>query len=406
MLARLRATTISPVVSLSSRCTMPARGRFAACGSRASSPLRSVPLQFPGAGCTTSPAGLFSTSRCASSYRTSRAMACGRNAWLCGVGCSSMASRSPDLTFAAGRRTGSPFNRTSPDSIRCCRWLRENSGAMAARARSIRAPWKASATMPSRTSLSAPGSSASSTDSVRGSVDIMLGLCFKKVFRDASHQIIGCSVAGDDRHAGAAPGCASTTADPTVGWSPNKIYAEAKDEAASGAYDKAIPLYEKLEGRAAGTPLAQQAQIEKAYAQFKNGEQAQAISTLDRFMKLHPASPAIDYALYLKGLINFNDNLGLFASDRQAGSVRARSESCQGILRGIPRGHHAVPGIEIHARCPPADDLHRQLAGPVRSARGALLLHARRLCRGHQPRPDRRQSITAKYRPRKKPCSS
>ncbi|MBX9611983.1 MAG: outer membrane protein assembly factor BamD [Burkholderiales bacterium] len=109
-------------------------------------------------------------------------------------------------------------------------------------------------------------------------------------------------------------GCASTTADPTVGWSPNKIYAEAKDEAASGAYDKAIPLYEKLEGRAAGTPLAQQAQIEKAYAQFKNGEQAQAISTLDRFMKLHPASPAIDYALYLKGLINFNDNLGLFAS--------------------------------------------------------------------------------------------
>ncbi|MDZ4143470.1 MAG: outer membrane protein assembly factor BamD [Burkholderiales bacterium] len=109
-------------------------------------------------------------------------------------------------------------------------------------------------------------------------------------------------------------GCASTTADPTVGWSPNKIYAEAKDEAASGAYDKAIPLYEKLEGRAAGTPLAQQAQIEKAYAQFKNGEQAQAISTLDRFVKLHPASPAIDYALYLKGLINFNDNLGLFAS--------------------------------------------------------------------------------------------
>ncbi len=108
--------------------------------------------------------------------------------------------------------------------------------------------------------------------------------------------------------------CSSTTADPTAGWSPNKIYSEAKDEAASGAYDNAIPLYEKLEGRAAGTPLAQQAQIEKAYAQFKNSEQAQALSTLDRFMKLHPASPAIDYALYLKGLINFNDNLGLFAS--------------------------------------------------------------------------------------------
>ena len=108
-------------------------------------------------------------------------------------------------------------------------------------------------------------------------------------------------------------GCASKTVDPTAGWSPNKIYAEAKDEARSGGYDKAVPLFEKLEGRAAGTPLAQQAQLEKAYAQYKGGEQAQAISTLDRFMKLHPASPALDYALYLKGLVNFNDDLGLFS---------------------------------------------------------------------------------------------
>src|SRR3954470_2646818 len=107
-------------------------------------------------------------------------------------------------------------------------------------------------------------------------------------------------------------GCSTTEVDKTANWSPNKIYSEAKDEASSGAYDKAIPLYEKLEGRAAGTPLAQQAQLEKAYAQYKGGEQAQAVATLDRFMKLHPASPAFDYALYLKGLVNFNDNLGIF----------------------------------------------------------------------------------------------
>ena len=68
-------------------------------------------------------------------------------------------------------------------------------------------------------------------------------------------------------------GCANTPADPTGSWSPNKLYAEAKDELRSGAFDKAIPLFEKLEGRAAGTPLAQQAQLEKAYAQFKSGEQ-------------------------------------------------------------------------------------------------------------------------------------
>ena len=107
--------------------------------------------------------------------------------------------------------------------------------------------------------------------------------------------------------------CSSTPEDKTANWSPNKIYAEAKDELNSGAYDKAIPLFEKLEGRAAGTPLAQQAQLEKAYAQYKTNDPAAAVSTLDRFIKLHPASPAIDYALYLKGIVNFNDNLGMFA---------------------------------------------------------------------------------------------
>src|SRR3569832_1394878 len=105
-------------------------------------------------------------------------------------------------------------------------------------------------------------------------------------------------------------GCSSTSDDKTENLSPNKLYSEARDELNSGGYDKAIPLLEKLEGRAAGTPLAQQAQLEKAYAQYKGNDQAAALATLDRFLKQHPASPAVDYALYLKGVVNFNDTLG------------------------------------------------------------------------------------------------
>lgn len=139
-------------------------------------------------------------------------------------------------------------------------------------------------------------------------------------------------------------GCSTTTPpDKTATWSPNKIYAEAKDEASSGAYDKAIPLYEKLEGRAAGTPLAQQAQLDKAYAQYKGGEQAQAVATLNRFMKLHPASPAMDYALYLKGLVNFNDNLGLFGfisrqdlSERDQNAAKESFESFKELVARFP----------------------------------------------------------------------
>ncbi len=144
-------------------------------------------------------------------------------------------------------------------------------------------------------------------------------------------------------------GCSITPVpDKTATWSPNKIYAEAKDEASSGAYDKAIPLYEKLEGRAAGTPLAQQAQLDKAYAQYKGGEQAQAVATLNRFMKLHPASPAMDYALYLKGLVNFNDNLGIFVfisrqdlSERDQNAAKESFESLKELVTRFPDSRYA-----------------------------------------------------------------
>lgn len=143
-------------------------------------------------------------------------------------------------------------------------------------------------------------------------------------------------------------GCSSTPTDQTADWSPNKIYAEAKDELSSGGYDKAIVLFEKLEGRAAGTPLAQQAQLDKAYAQYKSGESAQALATLDRFMKLHPASPALDYALYLRGVINFNDDLGLFSAvtrqdlaERDQKASKESFESFKELVTRFPQSRYA-----------------------------------------------------------------
>jgi outer membrane protein assembly factor BamD len=108
--------------------------------------------------------------------------------------------------------------------------------------------------------------------------------------------------------------CGSTPKDDTAQWTPERLYAEAKENAASGSYERAGKLYERLEGRAAGTVLAQQAQIERAYSLYRGGEKAQALSVLDRFIKLHPTSAALDYALYLRGLVNFNDNLGILGN--------------------------------------------------------------------------------------------
>jgi outer membrane protein assembly factor BamD len=135
--------------------------------------------------------------------------------------------------------------------------------------------------------------------------------------------------------------CSTKPVDETAGWSPNRIYSEATEERSAGNFEKAVTLLEKLEGRAAGTPLAQQAQLDKAYTHYKASEQAQALAAIDRFQKLHPASPAMDYALYLKGLINFNDNLGLFGSlarqDLSERDQKAAKESFEAFRELVSR---------------------------------------------------------------------
>src|SRR4030095_15700529 len=98
--------------------------------------------------------------------------------------------------------------------------------------------------------------------------------------------------------------------DETKGWSAQKLYAEAKDNLNDGNYEKAIKYYEKLEARYPYGRYAQQAQLEIAYAYYKNTEPAQAVTAAERFIKLQQNHPNVDYAYYLKGLANFNGDLG------------------------------------------------------------------------------------------------
>ena len=107
------------------------------------------------------------------------------------------------------------------------------------------------------------------------------------------------------------------TKDETVGWSANKLYTEAKVAMDERAYDTAIKYFEKLESRYPYGRFAQQAQIDMAYAYWKDNEPASALAATDRFIKLHPNHPNVDYVYYLRGLINFNEDLGLLGNISQ-----------------------------------------------------------------------------------------
>jgi outer membrane protein assembly factor BamD len=98
--------------------------------------------------------------------------------------------------------------------------------------------------------------------------------------------------------------------DITEDWPVQRLYEEAKEAREGGDYQTAIDYYEKLESRYPFGPYAEQAQLEIAYCYYKYEEPASAIAAADRFIKLHPRHPNVDYAYYIKGLTNFHQGRG------------------------------------------------------------------------------------------------
>ncbi|MBY4897608.1 outer membrane protein assembly factor BamD [Cupriavidus sp. AU9028] len=143
-------------------------------------------------------------------------------------------------------------------------------------------------------------------------------------------------------------GLLSEQPDETAAWSANKLYSEAKDALSAGDYPRAVTLYEKLESRYPFGRFAQQAQIDTAYANYKDGETAAALAAVDRFIQLHPNHPNVDYAYYLKGLINFNDNLGWLGrfsgqdlSERDPKAARAAYDAFHTLVTRFPESKYA-----------------------------------------------------------------
>jgi outer membrane protein assembly factor BamD len=93
--------------------------------------------------------------------------------------------------------------------------------------------------------------------------------------------------------------------DKTEGWSANQLYTEGKDSLRKGDYEQAIEYFETLQARYPFGRYAQQAMLETAFAYYKFDEADQALAALDRFIRTYPRHPFVDYAYYLKGLVNF-----------------------------------------------------------------------------------------------------
>ncbi|HEX8789056.1 MAG TPA: outer membrane protein assembly factor BamD [Telluria sp.] len=126
-------------------------------------------------------------------------------------------------------------------------------------------------------------------------------------------------------------GLFSKSSDENKNVSASKLYADAQEEMTGAHYEAAIKLFEKLESNYPFGTYAAQAQMEIAYAHYKAQDQAEALAAVERFIKLHPNHPQVDYMYYLRGLINFNDQLGflnfIYAQDPTERDPKATREA-------------------------------------------------------------------------------
>ena len=152
--------------------------------------------------------------------------------------------------------------------------------------------------------------------------------------------IQGCAVSPDDD-------------DPTVGLDVAEIYQEANRLLKSGDYERAIVHYERLEARFPYGKYAERAQMEIAYAYYKDGEPESAILAADRFIKLHPNHENVDYAYYLRGLASYDLSetflQGLFdvdPSQHDPKSARRAFEYFAELIKKHPKSRYSKDALE------------------------------------------------------------
>jgi outer membrane protein assembly factor BamD len=143
-------------------------------------------------------------------------------------------------------------------------------------------------------------------------------------------------------------GLFSEKVDKSKDWPVRRLYQAAKTAMDNGEYETAIDYYHKLESRFPFGRYAQQAQIDITYAYWQYDEIASALAAADRFIKLHPRHPNVDYAYYLKGLINFRIGrtfLDRFVprdrSQRDPGAARQAFDDFSTLVSRFPRSKYS-----------------------------------------------------------------
>jgi outer membrane protein assembly factor BamD len=139
------------------------------------------------------------------------------------------------------------------------------------------------------------------------------------------------------------------------------LFVDARTALDDGLYQKAISTLSAIDSRFPFGPIAHQVQLDLIYAYYKVGDSAQGIALTDRFLRLNPNNPNVDYVYYMRALINlstednlFQDIVGIDRSDRDPNASRAAFNDFKRIVTNYPESKYAADSrkrmIEIKSR--------------------------------------------------------
>lgn len=142
----------------------------------------------------------------------------------------------------------------------------------------------------------------------------------------------------------------SSTKDEVVEEKPaTSLFTDAKKALDDGSYQRAITILSTIDARFPYGPISHQVQLDLIYAYYKSGDSAQGIALTDRFLKLNPDHPNVDYVYYMRGLINlsmeanlFQDAFGIDRSDRDPKPANDAFNDFKTILDGYPDSKYAA----------------------------------------------------------------
>jgi outer membrane protein assembly factor BamD len=149
-------------------------------------------------------------------------------------------------------------------------------------------------------------------------------------------------------------GCSSSEKDIVPDLPPSQLYSQAQQSLQDGRWSLAIEKLEALDSRYPFGPYSKQAQLDLIYAYYKDSNWAMSRATIDRFMRLSPTNPKMDWVLYMRGLTNMaqdysymQDLLGVDRSDRDPEPAREAFTDFKKLLQRYP---HSLYAKDAHQR--------------------------------------------------------